>query len=292
MQNGINVKHRYPQRIVWRTIGPTGAPSRLGAGFMHKTRAVDFVDFDSPRYVLVAVLAGAGRYVDDSGAEYRLEPGMLFQRIPGRRQSNYIAPESGWYECYLETGMDFAAALNQMGVIDWSHPVRRLDRPAEFADLVHAFMTGLAVAREETLPAFAVQLAELFRLAFFPSARTESGPEPPDGNHAIDAARRRLESGFDRPFDLHSFCREHNCGYEYFRKKFKAVVGLPPLQYRIKRRLDTAAELLTARTLPVSEIAALLGYSSPYEFSAQFKRAFGRSPKYFRAGAEGKTKKS
>ncbi len=286
MQNGIQSKLRYPQRLVWRTLGVAGAPSRLGAGFMHKVGAVDFQDFDSPRYVLVAVLAGTGRYTTDDGTEYRLEPGMMFQRIPGKRQSNYIDPQSGWYECYLETGVDFAAALDQMGVIDWTIPVRPLGRPAGFADMVHDFMTGLTAASEKDLPDFAVRIAGLFRHAFAPYRSQPERIIPDHGANAVDAARLLLERNFNRPFNLKAFCRSQNCGYEFFRKKFKAIVGLSPWQYRVKRRLDAAAEMLAAGKLPVAEIAVRLGYSSPYEFSAQFKRAFGRSPKHFRSGAQ------
>jgi len=37
--------------------------------------------------------------------------------------------------------------------------------------------------------------------------------------------------------------------------------------------------------LTVGEIAVKLGYASPYEFSAQFKRFLGISPHYYRSGA-------
>ena len=43
-----------------------------------------------------------------------------------------------------------------------------------------------------------------------------------------------------------------------------------------------ACALLLHPELTVQEIASRLGYSSPYEFSAQFKRYLGVSPSFWR----------
>jgi AraC-like DNA-binding protein len=72
-------------------------------------------------------------------------------------------------------------------------------------------------------------------------------------------------------------------GYESFRKEFRARMGVSPGDYRIRRRIDRARELLTSTTQSVKEIAYELGYPNPSVFSLQFKREVGRSPEHYRS---------
>jgi bacterial regulatory helix-turn-helix proteins, araC family len=59
-------------------------------------------------------------------------------------------------------------------------------------------------------------------------------------------------------------------------------MGVPPYQYREKRRHDAACALLMQRSLMIADIAGVLGYCSPHEFSAKFKRRAGSTPSDYR----------
>ncbi|MFI5612343.1 AraC family transcriptional regulator [Amycolatopsis sp. NPDC051903] len=62
-----------------------------------------------------------------------------------------------------------------------------------------------------------------------------------------------------------------------FATRFKALVGLAPMDYLLHRRMTGAArELADGRT--VAAVAARWGYGSESAFSAAFKRVTGRSP--------------
>ena len=84
------------------------------------------------------------------------------------------------------------------------------------------------------------------------------------------------------PFPAAPRRRRNGCGYENFRKRFKAELGISPHRYRIRRRLDAACALLIRPELSIGEIAERLGYASQYEFSAQFKRYMGCPPSGYR----------
>ena len=108
-----------------------------------------------------------------------------------------------------------------------------------------------------------------------------SGESPKSGDERkklLEQACAYLGGDFRRNDDLRGFCRRHGCGYENFRKFFKAELGISPHRYRIRRRLDAACALLSDPGLSIASIAERLGYSSPYEFSAQFKRHMGCAP--------------
>ena len=66
-------------------------------------------------------------------------------------------------------------------------------------------------------------------------------------------------------------------------RRFHEVVGEPPIAFLTSWRLALAADLLTAGHATVGAIAREVGYGSPFTFSTAFKRAYGSSPKAYRA---------
>jgi AraC-like DNA-binding protein len=69
-----------------------------------------------------------------------------------------------------------------------------------------------------------------------------------------------------------------------FALRFKALVGLPPLDYLTRWRMQRAHEALRRNEGSVASLAAALGYSSESAFGHAFKRAFGHAPKRFGSG--------
>ena len=57
---------------------------------------------------------------------------------------------------------------------------------------------------------------------------------------------------------------------------------MPPLRFIQQRRLARAREMLSQRTLSVSDVSAEVGYRDPSHFAALFRREFGVSPAEFR----------
>ena len=68
----------------------------------------------------------------------------------------------------------------------------------------------------------------------------------------------------------------------YFIRMFKQTVGMPPLRYVTLAKIERGKMLLEQTELPVSDIAASLGYSDPAHFSRVFKSICGYSPRQFR----------
>lgn len=73
----------------------------------------------------------------------------------------------------------------------------------------------------------------------------------------------------------------------YFIKNFKAHLGLSPMQYINKRRLETAKQLILNSGMPFGEIASKTGFSDIYHFSKSFKKYTGVTPKDFRNSNDG-----
>jgi AraC-like DNA-binding protein len=67
-----------------------------------------------------------------------------------------------------------------------------------------------------------------------------------------------------------------------FAMRFRALVGLAPLDYLVRWRVQLAARALRSTDRTVAAIGADLGYTSESAFSNTFKRITGQSPSHYR----------
>lgn len=64
-----------------------------------------------------------------------------------------------------------------------------------------------------------------------------------------------------------------------FHRQFKALTAMTPLQYQKQLRLFEARRLLTSGETNVETAAFRVGYESPSQFSREYSRMFGASPR-------------
>jgi len=100
----------------------------------------------------------------------------------------------------------------------------------------------------------------------------------------IDEACELLARRLDERVPLEALADRFAISYERLRKIFRQRMGLSPGEYRIRRRIERARELLTSSPAPLEEIASELGYSTPFAFSRQFKQVVGMPPSSYRSG--------
>ncbi len=67
-----------------------------------------------------------------------------------------------------------------------------------------------------------------------------------------------------------------------FCAKFVDLIGIPPLMYVTRWRMQLATRLLRDKRLSLMQIAEKIGYTSDIAFSKAFKRAFGYTPSAYR----------
>ncbi len=284
MKNGT-IKIIYPgidrikTELVYRTPGRSPG-EKMGLGFISKTCQVDFEDYRHSNFVLVIVIQGKGRYVDEHGNCNKIISGNCFKRFPDRSHSNYIEPESGWLEYFIEMNKAMYRAALEMNVIRKDSPlVEAISLDEHFIGRLWNLKERLRTVEENELPIVA---GEIFSILCECRNRIDCMNETFTEKSLMDKACEFLSRNFDQPCDVKAFCRKNGIGYESFRKIFKRQNGVSPWQYRILRRLDAAYAMLKNPELQISEIASSLGYASQFEFSAQFKKHQGISPSKFR----------
>lgn len=101
-----------------------------------------------------------------------------------------------------------------------------------------------------------------------------------DGQFArVAKALSRVYREYDQPLTVGELAEEANMSVSAFHQAFRNVTFESPLQYLKKIRLDKARELIQVEGKRVSDAARLVGYTSPSQFSREYKRHFNETPK-------------
>ena len=91
-----------------------------------------------------------------------------------------------------------------------------------------------------------------------------------------------IDAHFAEEFSLQQMAGALHVSPYYLAHVCKEATGYSPLQYVLRRRIGEAQTLLITTDLPVTRIAAQVGYDNPSHFNAQFSKAVGMSPRTFR----------
>ena len=98
----------------------------------------------------------------------------------------------------------------------------------------------------------------------------------------VGRALRLLHASPARSWTIEKLAAETYVSRALLARRFKDLVGEPPMTYLTKWRLGLAIDLLQTPGTTIADIADEVGYSSPFALSTAFKRVHGVSPKQYR----------
>jgi AraC-like DNA-binding protein len=88
-----------------------------------------------------------------------------------------------------------------------------------------------------------------------------------------------------RDWTVESLAVEVACSRATFSRRFRELVGEPPLVYLTRLRMDVAARMLRDSNQPLAGIAERVGYASEFAFNRTFHRVRGVPPGRYREQA-------
>ena len=94
----------------------------------------------------------------------------------------------------------------------------------------------------------------------------------------IGRALRRIHAGYAEALDLAQLAQEAGMSIPAFHSHFKAITQTSPMQYLKSTRLHQARLLMVRRDLTAEAACHAVGYTSPSQFSREFRRLFGLTP--------------
>jgi AraC-like DNA-binding protein len=108
---------------------------------------------------------------------------------------------------------------------------------------------------------------------------------PPDVFRRLCRSRELLREVRERPLAITDIAREAGMSPFHFIRRFDALFGETPHQFRIRSRLEHAKMLLAADTHSITDVCMEVGMDSLGSFSDLFARRVGITPSAYRQSA-------
>lgn len=228
-------------------------------------------------YQFALISAGRGQFLaaPNPGKIHNVSAGDVILMFPGIWHRFAPDPEIGWVENWIECRGSTLDRIFNVGLMPLEAPIWSANGAANpvFAT-IHRLARENALLHQPTISMLALQL-----LAMFCQSRDQA--EQGDAI-LIERARRALMETSGEPQALPSIARDLNLSYSSLRRLFRQHTGVSLKQYQTDVRIRRACELLRNSDNSIKEISRYLGYSSPFHFSAQFKKATDLSPSQWR----------
>ena len=104
----------------------------------------------------------------------------------------------------------------------------------------------------------------------------------PTSTHQCAAVRRYIDSQFKETLTLDLLAEIARVNKFYLAHSFKEEYGVSPITYQLNRRIEEGCYLLQQTDMSLTQIARVLGFSSPSYFSQIFRKYKNLTPSEYR----------
>ena len=122
---------------------------------------------------------------------------------------------------------------------------------------------------------------------FVEALRSTASTQAPPGllrglsDPRLAPALRRIHGEIAQPWTMEELAGAAAMSRSSFFERFKATVGVPPMEYLLAWRMTVAKHLLRQEHTVLADVAERVGYSSASTFSTAFSRFVGEPPSAF-----------
>ncbi len=218
------------------------------------------------RWSLHYVLKGVGTFYDANNTATEIHSGMLYKRNRQQIMSLSIDDPYQYSDCRISLDEHLYQHLQALYL--W--PTGQHTQPISKKRFLPHFQNLFEKAQNSSEQAL---LRALVSFLTWLQSETVTSTEDQLMEQAAECLAADLRA--DKP--LRVIAQDINCGYELFRKRFRAQFHCSPGAYRIRCRIEYACALLSTKS--VTETALELGYATTRAFSTQFRQHMGCSPR-------------
>ncbi|MFD2330599.1 helix-turn-helix domain-containing protein [Cohnella sp. GCM10020058] len=115
---------------------------------------------------------------------------------------------------------------------------------------------------------------QLVNRLLFAARAVKHGP----ASEMVGETLELIHAHYAEPITLRRLAERHGLGPKYFSAQFRRYMGMGPIDYLIRYRMNRAQELLATGTYTVLAVAKSVGYPDAYYFSRLYKKHKGQSP--------------
>ena len=143
-----------------------------------------------------------------------------------------------------------------------------------FDEIRRQFRTLTPATNYRVMPLFETLMVRLYDCARAEHADTRLF-------RIVKEAEQQIRQEPQKHFDLAAFAENHQVSYDHFRESFRRYLGVPPYDFLLDCRLNTAKKMLREEAFSIKEIAEKCGFGRPSDFARFFRRRTGLSPSEF-----------
>ncbi|WP_432098881.1 AraC family transcriptional regulator [Streptomyces sp. WAC 04229] len=164
------------------------------------------------------------------------------------------------------------------------------DRFLKGESLLVRTLESLPAEVERTAPGSRLVTLRAFETVFILSLRiameqlADESPALQALHHpGISKALMAIHGSYGNPWTVESLAREAGMSRSVFAQLFRELVGQPPMRHLTLRRLQEARRQLADTSVPLHEIARLIGYGSQVGFHLAFRKEYAMTPGEYRS---------
>ena len=155
-------------------------------------------------------------------------------------------------------------------------------------EAVSRLLTQLLEEQKSQQPGRLLLIQSLFLTLIVTLCRAYPSDAPaPSAAVSLGQTVRFLEEHCAEPLTLADLARESAMTERQLRHQFSRLCGCTPLQYLWNLRIRKACYYLAATDLPITEIAARVGFEDNNYFSRKFRQAMSMTPREYRNHSRG-----
>ncbi len=223
-------------------------------------------------YYIMYILQGEC-IVIENGEEFPVGKGGLILYLPGERQDYRFCKETRTVYAYAH----FSGTACQSLLADLDLLGKRILSPNHvphcewlFREVVHEFYLKK--------PFWQTTATSLFLQFLTVVARKASAQVPPRQSPEIDEVIKYMHRHCESNHPISFYASMCHLSEGRFSHAFKDITGLPPKQYLLKIKVETACRLLSSTSLTPSDIAASVGIEDINYFGRLIKKQTGKTP--------------
>jgi transcriptional regulator GlxA family with amidase domain len=275
------------RRIRWAVLGSEPVVASCGTPVLPSAPLDEAAAWDV--IVVVGGLLHGGQKVSPAVLSFLREAASLGRRLVGLCTGSFVLARAGLLRGHLACVSwfhrdDFEAEFpdhrvvsNRMFVVDRErltcaggtsvvHLAAHLIEQA--LDRASATKALRILIEEQPLPATALQPEEVV---------TERATDP-----LVRKAMLMLEQRLHEPLSVPTVCQALGLGRRQLERRFRSDVGLSPVAYRQRLRLDRAHWLLVHTDLEMGAVGLECGYPDGAHFARAMRQAYGMNPRRLR----------
>lgn len=218
---------------------------------------------------LVITLSGSANF-SLNGEVYAIQKGVILHAGPNMAIDITVTSEEPWHYTVLHYEMissPFSVEIGHFKIETGHH--HKLDY------LVHQLIYFEKIPGDLNrlkCKSLFMQLVEFFVIC----AKMQTS------NNVVDQAITFMTEHYTLPITIAEIAEEVGCDRRRLAYLFDKQTGMSPIQFLTEIRLKQSRELLRTTSIPIKDIAELIGYQDAFYFCRVFKKQYHLTPTNFR----------